>query len=93
MTENVVDSIYHPGYAHDPHHWFYLYCDEGSSFFTVENNWTPTEKYLRNANGPCNTWQDNGPMVNDSVRQNAGIDPHLDINTLRQRIQTKKKKQ
>lgn len=92
ITENVVEDIYHPVYAHDPNHWFYLYCDEGSSGITMEDNWTPAEKYLRNSNGPCNTWENNGPAVNDSIRQNAGIKADLDIAGLRMKIQTKKKK-
>jgi len=72
IEENVVDSIYTPGYVHDPDHWFYLYTDEGSSYITVRNNWTPEEKFLKNANGPGNTWQNNGPMVSDSIKSKAG---------------------
>ncbi len=70
---NVVRDIYSPGYAHDPNHWFYLYTDEGSSCITVKNNWTPAEKYLKNANGPCNIWENNGPTVADSIKAKAGI--------------------
>lgn len=73
ITENRVETIYSPSYVHDPHHWFYLYTDEGSSFIEVRNNWTPKEKFLQNANGPGNTWENNGPMVSDSIKQNAGI--------------------
>ena len=73
VEENVVRDIYSPGYAHDPNHWFYLYTDEGSSFITVRNNWTPSEKFLKNANGPGNTWENNGPEVADSIVANAGI--------------------
>jgi len=75
IEENVVDSIYTPSYVHDPDHWFYLYTDEGSSYITVRNNWTPSEKYLKNANGPGNTWLNNGPQVPDSIKSRAGI-PH-----------------
>ena len=70
---NVVRDIYSPSYAHDPEHWFYLYTDEGSSGFIVRNNWCPAEKFLQNSNGPGNTWENNGPMVNDSIRTAAGI--------------------
>ena len=70
---NVVRDIYTPSYVHDPEHWFYLYTDEGSSGITVRNNWTPAEKYLKNANGPGNTWENNGPTVADSIKANAGI--------------------
>lgn len=73
ITENSVHSIYTPSYVHDPHHWFYLYTDEGSSFITVKNNWTEGEKYLQNANGPGNVWENNGPAVNDSIKLKAGI--------------------
>lgn len=73
IEENVVRDIYTPGYAHDPNHWFYLYTDEGSSYITVRNNWTPTEKYLKNANGPGNIWENNGPAVADSIKAKAGI--------------------
>lgn len=73
VTENCVRDIYVPGYAHDPNHWFYLYTDEGSSFITVKDNWTEGEKYLQNANGPGNTWENNGPAVSDSIRVNAGL--------------------
>lgn len=73
VTENCVRDIYVPGYAHDPNHWFYLYTDEGSSFITVKDNWTEGEKFLQNANGPGNTWENNGPQVNDSIRANAGL--------------------
>lgn len=73
VQENVVSDIYSPSYAHDPNHWFYLYTDEGSSCITVRNNWTPAEKFLKNANGPCNVWKNNGPMVADSIKAKAGI--------------------
>lgn len=75
ITDNCVHTIYTPGYAHDPHHWFYLYTDEGSSFITVKNNWTESEKFLKNANGPGNVWENNGPMVADSIKSQAGILP------------------
>ena len=74
VTENCVHSIYSPGYAHDPHHWFYLYTDEGSSFINVKDNWTEGKKFLQNANGPGNVWENNGPMVNDSIKVKAGLE-------------------
>ena len=72
ISENYVHSIYTPSYVHIPSHWFYLYTDEGSSYITVKNNWTEGDKFLQNANGPGNVWENNGPMVNDSVKRNAG---------------------
>ncbi|MDR0891729.1 MAG: right-handed parallel beta-helix repeat-containing protein [Mediterranea sp.] len=75
ITGNCVYGIYHPGYVHDPNHWFYLYTDEGSSFITVKDNWTEGVKFLQNANGPGCVWTNNGPMVSDSIRQAAGLLP------------------
>lgn len=74
VTENCVHSIYKPSYVHDPNHWFYLYTDEGSSFITVRDNWTEGEKYLQNANGPGNVWENNGPKVNTTIREHAGLE-------------------
>lgn len=72
ISENVVSDIYSPGYAHDPHHWFYLYTDEGSRGITVKDNWCPEEKFLKNACGPDNVWTNNGPMVSKEIKQRAG---------------------
>nr|WP_255405598.1 right-handed parallel beta-helix repeat-containing protein [Prevotella sp. tf2-5] len=72
ISENVVRDIARPGYVHDPNHWFYLYTDEGSSNITLRDNWTPEEKFLKNANGPGNVWENNGPQVNDSIVKRAG---------------------
>jgi hypothetical protein len=73
ISENYIDSIYKAPYAHLPSHWFYLYTDEGSSGITVKNNWTPSQKYLQNANGPGNEWSNNGPDVAERIRLNAGL--------------------
>lgn len=73
IENNYIDSIYKVPYAHDIHHWFYLYCDEGSSGFTVRNNWCPADKFLQNANGPDNHWSNNGSQVNQEVKRNAGL--------------------
>lgn len=74
VTENCVHSIYKPSYVHDPNHWFYLYTDEGSSFITVRDNWTEGEKYLQNANGPGNVWENNGSKVDAAIRERAGLE-------------------
>jgi len=85
VENNVVRDICKPTYVHDPEHWFYLYTDEGSSFITVRNNWTPSEKYLKNANGQGNTWTNNGPSVADSIKAAAGIsaDDAVDVAIMR----------
>ena len=73
ISENVVRDIAQPSYVHDPNHWFYLYTDEGSSNITLRDNWTPSDKFLKNANGPGNVWENNGPQVNDDIKRRAGI--------------------
>jgi hypothetical protein len=73
ISENRIDSIYHPVYAHDPQHWFWFYFDEGSSYITIKDNWCPGEKFMHNANGPGNDWDNNGPMVDDKIKNAAGI--------------------
>lgn len=74
IENNYIDSIYKAPYAHLPEHWFYLYTDEGSAYFTVRNNWCPAEKFLQNANGPDNIWENNGPMVNELIKKQAGLE-------------------
>ena len=72
ISENVVRDIATPTYVHDPNHWFYLYTDEGSSNITIRDNWTPSEKFLQNANGPGNIWENNGPKVSENIKRHAG---------------------
>ncbi|WP_257668588.1 right-handed parallel beta-helix repeat-containing protein [Parapedobacter tibetensis] len=73
IAENSIDSIYKAPYAHLPDHWFYLYTDEGTAYFTIENNWYPSDKTLQNANGPGNMWRNNGSEVEETFRLNAGL--------------------
>ena len=61
VTENCVHSIYKPGYVHDPNHWFYLCSSD-------------LEKYLQNANGPGNVWENNGPKMDSVIRERAGVE-------------------
>ena len=37
-----------------------------------QDNWTPEEKFLKNACGPNNVWQNNGPQVADEIVKKAG---------------------
>ena len=75
VAENSVSDITPSPYVPDPKHWFYLYLDEGSSFITVRDNWCPAQKFLKNANGPGNTWDNNGPQVSESIKNAAGLEP------------------
>ncbi|WP_225871263.1 right-handed parallel beta-helix repeat-containing protein [Pedobacter cryotolerans] len=73
IVNNAIFDIYDATYAHLPDHWFYIYTDEGSSGITIKNNYTPAQKYLQNANGPDNVWENNGADVVKSIRENAGL--------------------
>ena len=75
ISENDVHSITMSPYVHDPEHWFYLYADEGSSFSTWKDNWCPEKKFLQNANGPGNVWENNGPEVDAKIKAAAGLEP------------------
>ena len=75
VSENCVDNIVMSPYVDRPEHWFYLYTDEGSSNITVKDNWCPAEKFLKNANGPGNVWESNGPNVPERIKIAAGLEP------------------
>lgn len=77
VTENRAEEIMLPPYVHDPNHWFWYYTDEGSAYMEVSNNWCPSDKFLRNANGPGVTWENNGPMVSDEIKNAAGLKPEF----------------
>jgi len=34
----------------------------------------PAEKFLKNANGPGNTWTNNGPQVSEKIKNAAGLE-------------------
>lgn len=75
ISNNCISDIQLSQYVPDPDHWFYLYLDEGSSFITVRDNWCPSEKFMKNANGPGNHWENNGPMVSQKIKDAAGLEP------------------
>lgn len=75
IAENSISDMQPSPFVPDPKHWFYLYLDEGSSFITVRDNWCPSEKFLRNANGPGNVWTNNGPQVSVEIKNAAGLEP------------------
>ncbi|MEL1239979.1 L-rhamnose mutarotase [Flavobacterium flavipallidum] len=74
IEENYIDKVYFSPYAHDPFLWLYLYTDEGSQHFTIQNNWIPIQKILKNNNGPAgNIWKDNYAFVDPKIKENAGV--------------------
>ena len=75
VDENTIGVIKMSPYVDRPDHWFYLYTDEGSSFITVRDNGCPEEKFLQNANGPGNVWENNGPQVSEKIKAAAGLEP------------------
>ncbi|MBF4470481.1 L-rhamnose mutarotase [Flavobacterium sp. HJJ] len=81
IEENYIDKVYFSPYAHDPFLWLYMYTDEGSQYFTIQNNWIPIQKILKNNNGPeGNIWKDNYAFVNPKIKENAGIrKPYADL--------------
>ena len=42
------------------------------SYVHDQDNWTPSEKFLKNANGPGNVWENNGPQVSEQIKFKAG---------------------
>ncbi|MCQ8200627.1 hypothetical protein NP568_25775, partial [Vibrio parahaemolyticus] len=52
---------------------FYIYYDEATDGYTVENNWCPSERFDFYSPGPHNVWKKNGPHVDESIKQKAGI--------------------
>ncbi len=72
IAENYVHDIYHPDYVHDKTQGHYIYLDEASSWMTIRDNWCSDAKFGQNQPG-MNLWENNGPQVNDSIRQKAGI--------------------
>ena len=51
---------------------FYIYLDEATDGYTMENNWCPTERFDSNRPGKKNVWKNNGPQVADSIKYKAG---------------------
>ncbi len=74
ISGNYVHTILKAPYAHDPNHFFYMYLDEGSSYLTLKDNYCEVDKFMKNSNGPGNTWENNGPMVADSIKNRAGLE-------------------
>lgn len=77
VSENVADEVKISPWVHDPQHWFYYYADEGTAHTVWRDNWCPEERFLRNANGEGNVWENNGPMVSDKIKAAAGLQPEF----------------
>jgi hypothetical protein len=77
VSENVADEVTISPWVHDPLHWFYYYADEGTAHTIWRDNWCPDERFLRNANGEGNVWENNGPQVSDQIKAAAGLQPEF----------------
>ncbi|MDP4208633.1 MAG: right-handed parallel beta-helix repeat-containing protein [Bacteroidota bacterium] len=75
ISRNYIHDLEKAPYAHDPNHWQYLYTDEGTSDIWVHDNWTEKDVFRQNCNGPGNKWENNGPTVSDSIKNEAGLEP------------------
>ncbi len=71
IVENAIESITLASWVEKPH-WGYIYLDEGSAFMVVRDNWCEGGRFVRNANGPGNVWENNGPDVAEEIRRKAG---------------------
>jgi hypothetical protein len=74
ISENAIWDVKPGPWSHDKDHWSYVYLDEGSAFVTVRDNWCPEEKFQKNANGPGNLWNNNGPAVAEEVKTRSGLE-------------------
>lgn len=53
---------------------FYIYFDEATDGYTVENNWCPEARFDSNQPGSHNIWKINGPEVDEAIKMKAGIE-------------------
>jgi len=53
---------------------FCIYLDEGTDFYNVSDNWTPTNSLNKNIVGSSNTFGTNGPSVSSTVKSAAGLE-------------------
>ena len=72
MRNNRIEHLIEAPYATNDRA-FYIYLDEATDGYTIENNWCPAERFDSNRPGEKNVWKNNGPQVADSVKYKAGI--------------------
>lgn len=72
MKNNRIENLIDAPYATNDRA-FYIYFDEATDGYTVENNWCPEKRFDSNQPGPHNVWKLNGPDVSEEIRQSAGI--------------------
>lgn len=72
--ENVGDPLLNPQMWDMRHAQFDLYLDEGSDYFTVNNNWCERGEFSRNQNGSHNIWGTNSNKVSAAIKNAAGLE-------------------
>lgn len=72
MRGNRIEHLVDAPYATNERA-FYIYFDEATDGYTVEDNWCPEERFDSNQPGPHNVWKVNGPKVDEAVKMKAGI--------------------
>ena len=71
MRNNRIEHLEEAPYATNDRA-FYIYLDEATDGYTIENNWCPTERFDSNRPGNRNVWKNNGPQVTESIKNKAG---------------------
>ena len=71
MRNNRIEHLIEAPYATNDRA-FYIYLDEATDGYTIENNWCPAERFDSNRPGKKNVWKNNGPQVADSIKYKAG---------------------
>lgn len=71
MRNNRIEQLIEAPYATNDRA-FYIYLDEATDGYTMENNWCPSERFDSNRPGKNNVWKNNGPQVADSIKYKAG---------------------
>ena len=71
MRNNRIEHLIEAPYATNDRA-LYIYLDEATDGYTMENNWCPAERFDSNRPGKKNVWKNNGPQVADSIKYKAG---------------------
>lgn len=71
MRNNRIEHLVDAPYATNDRA-FYIYFDEATDGYTVENNLCPSERFDSNRPGPNNVWRNNGPQAGEKIKRQAG---------------------
>lgn len=71
MRNNRIEHLVDAPYATNDR-VFYIYFDEATDGYTVENNLCPSERFDSNRPGPNNVWRNNGPQAGEKIKRQAG---------------------